>query len=173
MRGIALFLYYLIAKHLPSSESPIGFATKWLRAKLCAHVFDETGRYINIERGVFFGGGRGIEIGDYSGIGLAARIQGPLTMGKYVMMGPEVIIYTHNHRTDRTDKPMMWQGVTPAQRVQIDDDVWIGARAIILPGVHIGRGAIISAGAVVTKDVAAYTIVGGVPAKPIRQRTNS
>jgi acetyltransferase-like isoleucine patch superfamily enzyme len=85
------------------------------------------------------------------------------------MMGPDVKIMTRNHAFDSLDCPMNLQGDTFLP-VIVGDDVWIGANAIILPGVTIERGAVIAAGAVVTKDVAAYGIVGGVPARPIGSR---
>jgi len=86
------------------------------------------------------------------------------------MMGPDVMIYTQNHRFDRIDIPMIEQGNTEPKPVVIEDDVWIAARSIILPGVTIGKGAVIAAGAVVTKDVPPYTVVGGVPARKIKLR---
>ena len=92
---------------------------------------------------------------------------GDITIGENVMMGPEVVIYQQNHRYDNLDIPMGEQGYTPMESVIIGNDVWIGRRVMIMPGVHIGDGAIIGAGAVVTKDVAPYSIVGGVPAKVI------
>lgn len=86
------------------------------------------------------------------------------------MMGTDVIIITRNHRFDRTDIPMMEQGFEEERPVYIGNDVWIGDRVLILPGVHIGDGSIIAAGAVVTKDVPPYSIVAGVPARKIRDR---
>ena len=88
------------------------------------------------------------------------------------MMGPEVVIYTSQHEFGRTDIPMQQQGKTPTMPVTIGNDVWIGRRAIIMPGVTIGNGAIIGAGAIVTKDVPDYSVVGGVPAKVIKMRGN-
>lgn len=85
-------------------------------------------------------------------------------------MGPDVRIITINHKTERTDIPMKGQGVLSPQKVTICDDVWIGARVIILPGVTIGKGSIIGAGAVVTKDVPEYAVMGGVPARVIKFR---
>ena len=85
-------------------------------------------------------------------------------------MGTDVTIITRNHRFDRTDIPMMEQGFEEERPVYIGNDVWIGDRVLILPGVHIGDGSIIAAGAVVTKDVPPYSIVAGVPAKKIRDR---
>lgn len=65
---------------------------------------------------------------------------------------------------------MCQQGSLPKQKVTIGNDVWIGTRVVILPGVHIGNGSIIAAGAVVSKDVPKYAVVGGVPAKVIKYR---
>lgn len=167
---IAQLLYYSIGIHLPESDRPFNFKAKEFRRACVKQLFNYVGKEVNIEKGVTFGRGSDISIGDYSGIGIDARVQGPLKIGKNVMMGPEVIIYTHNHKFDRKDIPMIAQGVSEAKEVVIDDDVWIGARVIILPGVHIHQGAIVSAGAVVTKDVEAFQIVGGVPAKVIKSR---
>lgn len=111
-----------------------------------------------------------MEIGDRSGVGINARINGKVIIGKDVMMGPECTIYTQNHLFDRLDIPMNKQGVSVEKPVIIGDDVWIGGRVTILPGVHIGNGAIIGAGAVVTKDVPDYAIVGGNPAKILKYR---
>jgi maltose O-acetyltransferase len=168
--NIAQLLYYSIGIHMPESDRPFNFKAKLFRRACVKRLFSYVGKEVNIEKGVIFGSGKGIEIDDYSGIGIDARVQGPLKIGKNVMMGPEVIIYTHNHNFDRLDIPMIAQGISEAKEVIIEDDVWIGARVIILPGVRIKQGAIISAGAVVTKNVEAYSIVGGVPAKVIKSR---
>ncbi len=170
MRHLSLLLYYMIARYLPSSEAPISFGGKFIRGTLCKFIFSHVGRQVNIEKGVYFGSGRNIRIGNRSGIGKRANIQGPLIIGDCVMMGPEVMIYTRNHESSQTNIPMIDQGETDAQEVTIGNDVWIGARVIILPGVSIGDGCIIGAGSVVTKNIPPYSIVGGVPAKIIKSR---
>lgn len=170
LKSLALVLYYGIGKKLPESQAKISLGAKGFRAFLCRFIFDHVGQKVNIEKNVFFGGGREITIGDYSGIGINARIQGPLDIGQHVMMGPEVIIYTRGHNYQDITKPMMTQGDSNPKKVIIEDDVWIGARAVILPGVTIGKGSIIGACALVTKDVLPYSIVGGVPAKVIGNR---
>lgn len=170
MKKVYLGVYYLIGKKMPESDSVISIGAKRFRRFLCKHIFEYASSTCNIEKGVFFGNGSNITIGEYSGIGLNARIQGPLIIGDNVMMGPDVIIYTKNHETSRTDIPMMKQGVTTPKKVIIEDDVWIGARVIILPGVTIKKGSIIAAGSVITKDVECYTVVGGVPGKKIKSR---
>jgi maltose O-acetyltransferase len=93
-----------------------------------------------------------------------------VTIGRDVMMGPGVILLTRNHRFDRLDAPMRLQGGAEERPVVIGDDVWIGTRAIVLPGVTVGDGAIIAAGAVVTAPVPSRAIVGGNPARIIRYR---
>ena len=85
-------------------------------------------------------------------------------------MGPRVVIYGRDHIFARTDIPMMDQGMSPFAPIVIEDDVWVGAAAIILKGIRIGKGAIVTAGAVVTDDVPHHSIVGGVPARVIGSR---
>lgn len=84
-------------------------------------------------------------------------------------MGPDVSVLTHTHNIERTDIPMGQQGMR-VYEVVIGNDVWIGMRVIIMPGVKVGNGVVIGAGAVVTKDVPDYAIVGGVPARIIKFR---
>jgi len=169
-RTISLVLYYGIAKKLPESQATISLGARGFRGFLCENIFKSVGKNVNIEKNVFFGGGRDIVIGDESGIGTNAKIQGPLDIGKYVMMGPDVVIYTRNHNYTDLKTPMVHQGDSNPKKVVIKDDVWIGARVVILPGVTIGEGSIIGACALVTKDVKPYSIVGGVPAIVIGNR---
>lgn len=167
---LCLFLYYFIARHLPGSDVPYSLGAKGIRRVICRGLFKKAGKNINVEHGAFFASGRDIEIGDFSGLGLHCRVSGPLKIGSHVMMGPDVLIYTQNHAFDRTDIPMMEQGISEKREVVIGNDVWIGARAILLPGITVGEGAIIAAGAVVTKDVPPFAIVGGNPARVIKSR---
>lgn len=122
----------------------------------------------NIEHGARFA--IGCELGDYSGIGVDCFLHGKVKIGNDVIRGPECVFYTVNHRTDRIDVPIRVQGHLPEQPITVGDDVWIGTRVTVLPGVHIGSHSIIAAGAVVTKDVPEYAIVGGVPAKVLKIR---
>jgi maltose O-acetyltransferase len=124
----------------------------------------------NIERGAFVGSGTHISIGHRSSIGVNASIHGPLSIGANVMMGPDVRIYALSHSTASSEIPMIDQGFDEPRPVIIEDDVWIGARAIVLPGVQIGRSSIIGAGAVVTKSVPAFSLAAGNPARVVRHR---
>ncbi len=94
---------------------------------------------------------------------------GEITIGSDVLIGPGVIMRSSNHAFKDSTKPIREQGHI-AGRITIEDDVWIGAGAIILPDVKIGRGAIVAAGAVVSKDIEAKSIFGGVPARFIKER---
>lgn len=102
-------------------------------------------------------------IGEYSII----RGQGGVQIGDRVYTSPFTQIIAVNHVFDDPSRPFVEQGIT-AQGIVIEDDVWLGAGAIITDGVKVGKGAVVAAGAVVTKDVPAHTVVGGVPAKPIK-----
>lgn len=115
----------------------------------------------------------GIELGDNSGFGEGSIIGGNTIVGKNVMIGRELITIPRNHKTDRTDIPMIEQGFTKATKIRIDDDVWVGDRVTILPGVHVHSHSVIAAGAVVTKDVPEYAVVGGVPARVIKYRNEN
>jgi acetyltransferase-like isoleucine patch superfamily enzyme len=107
--------------------------------------------------------GRDSLIGEYSVI----RGQGGVQIGDRVYTSPFTQIIAVNHVFDDPNRPFVDQGIT-AEGIVIEDDVWLGAGAIITDGVKVGKGAVIAAGAVVTKDVAPHTVVGGVPAKPIK-----
>jgi maltose O-acetyltransferase len=129
---------------------------------------------VNVEHGAYFGSGHLVEIGNNSGIGVSCHVPADIRIGNDVMMGPEVLIIgrNQNHRFDYVGIPMRLQGYEDAPPVVIEDDVWIGARVIVLPGIRIGSGAVIGAGAVVTKDVPPYAVCVGNPARVIRFRNN-
>ncbi|UJH67021.1 acyltransferase [Muricauda sp. SCSIO 65647] len=128
------------------------------------------GKNVNIEQKARFGFGQNIEIGNNSGIGVNSLLPPNTIIGNDVMMAPDCIIYASNHNFSDLDRPMRVQGHTPPLQTIIDDDVWIGGRVIILPGKKIGKGVIIAAGSVVTKNLEPYGIYGGNPAKLIKSR---
>lgn len=111
----------------------------------------------------------GIKIGHDSLIGeyTVIRGQGGVQIGDRVFTSPFTQIIAVNHVFDDPSRPFIEQGIT-AEGIAIEDDVWLGAGAIITDGVRVGRGAVVAAGAVVTKDVPPHTVVGGVPAKVIK-----
>ena len=171
MRYIAFILYRVIAIHLPRSSTPfVGSFSKKVRAWLVKFMFKQVGKNINIEKGARFGFGTDVVIGDNSGIGANASIPQSIVIGKDVMMAPDCLILASNHKFDDLSRPMNQQGMTAPETVEIGNDVWIGSRVIIMPGIKIGDGVIIAAGSVATKDLESYGIYGGVPAKLIKSR---
>jgi acetyltransferase-like isoleucine patch superfamily enzyme len=165
--GIQLLIYvtnYVVA-HVPSFT----LRHLWYRRALGIELGDRAG--VHLGAYIWFWGPRDIRryavrIGRNSRINrdCTLDLRSGLTIGDNVSVSPEVMILggTHNPNDPRFDP-------VPGE-VVIEDHVWIGTRAMILPGVTVGRGAVIAAGSVVTKDVAPLTIVGGVPAKPIGMR---
>jgi acetyltransferase-like isoleucine patch superfamily enzyme len=111
----------------------------------------------------------GIKIGRESLIGeyTVIRGQGGVSIGDRVYTSPFTQILAVNHVFEDPLRPFVDQGIS-AQGITIEDDVWLGAGAIVTDGVRVGKGAVVAAGAVVTKDVAPHTVVGGIPAKPIK-----
>jgi len=109
-----------------------------------------------------------VTIGDHTRIGIHSTVIGPVSIGNHVNLAQGITVTALNHNFSDADKRIDEQGVS-TQPVTIADDVWIGANAVVLPGVTIGRHCVIAAGAVVTKDVPDNTLVGGVPAKVIKK----
>ena len=115
-----------------------------------------------------------ISIGDGTAINNRTILsgRGGITIGDNVLVGYETIIMTSTWNFQDPEVPVKLQGMT-TKPVVIGNDVWLGARVIIVPGVTIGDGAVVGAGAVVTKDVPPYTVVAGVPARKIGLRDNA
>ncbi len=164
----AYMVYMLIARHLPSSSSCISLGGGKIRKWCVEHFVAEVGNDVNIEREAIIS--KKIHIGNGSGIGEYSKIQGETYIGDYVMMGPECNIWTINHMTADINIPMCKQGSKKEEPVYIGNDVWIGSRVTILPGVKIGDVVIIGACSVVTKNIQDYAVVGGNPARIIKMR---
>ncbi len=162
-------LYYLLARHLPGNYTPYGFMSKTIREITCKHIFKKFGNNVDIGNKVVFFNSKYSEIGSNSGIGAWSEI-GTVKIGNYVMMGTHCLLISQNHRFEDCNIPICQQGFQKDQPIVIEDNVWIGSRVIILPGVIVSKGAIIGAGSVVTNHVQPYTIVCGNPAKVVRKR---
>lgn len=168
-------LYYGIAKQLPKSTMPVlGKMSLGFRRWCCSHMFAECGKGLNVEQGAYLGSGKDIRAGNYVGFGQRFVLHNRLlTVDDYVMIGEDSMFLGSGHGYARTDIPIGQQESKEKTPLKIENDVWIGARAIILPGCkHIGHGAIVGAGAVVAKDVPDFAIVGGNPARVIKYRVN-
>lgn len=140
---------------------------KWYFSKILGQV----GRKTRINAHLLISQPEKVTVGDNTFIGDNVRIYATekVVIGRNVLIAAEVILITTNHRYAEMDRPINMQGFEDLP-ITIRDNVWIGYRAIILPGVTIGTGAVIAAGAVVTKDVPEYSVAGGIPAKVIRNR---
>lgn len=138
-RALGRFLFVFASK-LPESTSPVNFGAKRFRALCGRLIMKSCGENVNIEKGTFFASDT--SLGNKSGIGAFSIISNTTVIGNNVMMARECIINPSNYKMDDISRPMNQQGFEPVRPVIIDDDVWIGSRAIILPGVHIYRGGV-------------------------------
>ena len=140
--------------------------------------FASCGKKVRVGQRSSFSGIENISIGNHTSLGSDTRIlttRAKVKIGSYVMFGPGVTIVSGDHRIDVVGKYM--SEIEDSDKrpehdrdVVIEDDVWVGTGAIILKGVTVGSGSVIGAGALVTKDVQPYAIVGGVPAKVLKFR---
>lgn len=155
---------------MPSQYFPLGKISCKLRFILWKRILKSNiGTNVKIQSGVLVGKFADIKIGSNVAINENSRLRN-VDIGNYVLIAPEVYILHSGHGYSIKDIPMYDQGETHYAKTIIEDDVWIGARSLILPGRKIGRGSIVAAGSVVTKDVEPYSIVGGNPAKVIKLR---
>lgn len=167
---ICYLLYTTIAKRLPGEGLPSRWCSRLRVALLKGWVIRRIGRESGVDDQVLFTGNRSIEAGDHVGFGKGCRIHaaGGIRIGTHVMIAPYVSLITSNHRyVTQFARADNYDELKP---IVIGDDVWIGERAIVLPGVTIGRGAIIGAGAVVARDVPDCAVVAGNPARVVKFR---
>jgi acetyltransferase-like isoleucine patch superfamily enzyme len=134
--------------------------------------FKSVGKYFTICDTTSIFKKHSVSISDYVFIGVKAHFYANVQIGHFTMISSYVAIIGGDHRFDVVGVPIRFTGREGMEELLtiIEDDVWIGHGCIIIAGVKIGRGAVVAAGAVVTKDVPPYTVVGGVPAKLIRYR---
>lgn len=163
-------LYYVFAQFIPMHPFPgwkIGYT---LRAFLCKKTLSFCGEDIVCKNRCYFGKGDRLSVGHRSQLGQSARLNGKITLGNDVIMGPDVVMMATSHAYAKVDIPINLQGEAPERAIEIGNDVWIGTRVIILPGVSIGSHSIIGAGAVVAQSFPEYSVIGGNPAKLIKGR---
>ena len=155
---VTAYSYNSLLTHIPAH---------WIRSSYLRMLLSKFGRHTNIQMRCRFLNGRRVSLGGHNVINFGCLLDGRkfnITTGDNVSMGPEATILTLGH------DPQSPECEDNGGDVVIGDRVWIGYRALIMPGVTIGEGAVVAAGAVVTKDVEPFTIVGGVPAKKIGDR---
>jgi maltose O-acetyltransferase len=171
MKQLLLFVYYAFLQYLPMQPMP-GFKFYYkIRYWVVKHLLAECGIDVIVKNKCYFGNGSKLKVGNYSQMGQNARLNGPITLGNYIMMGPDVVMMAITHDVSDLAK-LMLDPTNPSieKPIIIGNNVWIGTRVIIMPGVSIGDNSIIGAGAVVTKSFPANSIIGGVPAQFIKER---
>ncbi|MDN5849706.1 MAG: acyltransferase, partial [Nitrococcus sp.] len=135
--------------------------------RLLKHLGEDTSlaRYLQIKTP------EKVSIGSHCAIAQGTQIggSGGVTIGDWVLFGPDVKIWADNHRFDDPDRPCLRQGLE-YKPVVIEDDVWLGANVFVAPGVTIGKGAIVSAGTVVNKSIPPYAQVAGNPGRVVGWR---
>lgn len=167
-----LVLYYAFLRNLPDGYDHPAF--QWcnrLRTWACRRLFESCGPGVDVHRRAAFGLGKRIKVGAHANLGVNVYIngRGGVTIGENVLMGPDVIIYTGTHTLGDSETPVQRQQMRYAP-VTIGDDVWLGARVVVLPGVTIGRGCVVGANSVVTRRLPPYAVAFGVPAQVLRKR---
>lgn len=169
MYKIKLFIYYIFISKLPNSRFSNFFRKirNWYVCDILKIMKRHNENYF--EDNIYIGNGKNLTIGEFCHINENVFIQGA-NIGNHVMIAPNVSILNSTHNYQNIDLPMIMQGEVKGLNPIIEDDVWIGRNAVIMPNIKIGKGSIIGAGAIVTKDVEPYSIVGGVPAKLIKKR---
>lgn len=166
-RKLFYVIYNLIAKQLPRTYMPYSLGSGHIRNLIVKNFIDKCGTNLKIQTNVLIS--PYVEIGNNVQINENVRIRSNVKIGDNVLIAPNVQLISINHEYKDVTIPIKDQGEIKG-KIDIADDVWIGTSAIILPDVKLARGAIIGAGAVVTKDVPEYAIVGGNPAQIIKYR---
>lgn len=166
-------IYYTVCYGLPSKKIPVvGKICSYIRGRVLNWINPNIARGCYIGRKVYLGNITNIFIPASSGLGNNFRMQNVcLHIGNDVMCAEDVLIIGGGHIFTSKDIPIKYQGNLPKTSLTIEDDVWIGARVVIVAkNTTIGRGAIIGAGAVISKDIPPYAIVAGNPARVIKYR---
>lgn len=170
MRQFVVVLYELAMRIVFSCPRFRGF--NWLKSLFLRAAGAKVGKRVVFYPQVWIAPPFGVEIGDDVDLakGVLIAASGCVVIGERTLIGYDTKIISANHVIPPNQGQIFGAGHSK-EKVIIGSDVWIGANCVILPGVEVGVGAIIGAGAVVTKDVPAYAIVAGVPAKIVRYRT--
>ena len=169
MRKIQLIIYYLIISKLPHSRYGMVFNTIrcWYLSNVLKIMKRDRKNYF--ENNIYIGDATKVTIGQHCHINENSFLQG-VTIGDHVLIAPNVSILNSGHEYGNRTLPIILQGDTPQENPVIEDNVWIGRNVVIMPNIRVEEGSVVGAGAVVTKDVKSFTVVGGVPAKFIKER---
>lgn len=154
-----------VGKALPKSYHPFGkLLGRNFRNWCTKGIAKEVGKNINVEKGASIQ--PGVILKDGANVGVDCLIGQNATIGKNVIMAPECQIYTRNKKYIKEEK--RFGGYDKVKPVIIGDNCWLGTRVLIMPGVEIGEGCVIAAGAVVSKSMPPYSVVAGNPARAVK-----
>jgi len=167
LRMTAFLLYNLFGRFLPRTTMPYSMGSKKIRFFLVKNFITSCGKNLTVETGALIS--PKVHIGNNCLIGENCIIRGEVIIGDDVLLAQNVSLIAFNHHYSRTDVPIRLQGES-FEPIKIGNDVWIGINVVVTAGVTVGSHAIVAAGAVVTKDVPDWGIVGGIPAKVIKYR---
>jgi acetyltransferase-like isoleucine patch superfamily enzyme len=158
------FLIFLLPRHK---------LFNYIKSNFLRLLGSKIGRGITYYPGIKLSPGNRLILGDHVDLawGVLITTSGGVSIGDRTLVGYNTQIFSANHKVPSRPLKIFDSGHVK-QKVTIENDVWIGAGCIILPGVKIGEGAVVAAGSVVTKEVSPFTYVGGVPAKFIKERHN-
>lgn len=167
---LKIIFYYVFLSKLPSARFTSVFSNwrVWYFQNVLK-IMSKNGNPSMIGNNVYIAKGNKVTFGSGCRINENVYIE-KVNIGNDVLIAPNVSLLSRMHEFSRTDIPMSLQGYREEKTITIDDDVWLGRNVIVMPGVTIGKGAIVAANAVVTKDVGELEIVGGVPASFISSR---
>lgn len=167
---IKIIFYYAFLSKLPSARFTRIFSNwrVWYFTNMLK-IMKKGGNPAMIGNNVYIAKGNKLLLGSGCRINENVHLE-KVTIGNDVLIAPHVAILSRMHEFSRLDIPMSLQGYQEEKLVTIGDDVWLGRNVVVMPGVTIGNGAIVAAGAIVTKDIPEYAIAAGVPAKVIKFR---
>lgn len=147
-----------------------------IRGRYWKLLIKSMGKAVEIEAGFMVRNARHISMGNHIFLNHSVELDaewGNIAIGNHVMIGQNTLLTTARHNFEEMDIKIMFQGLKQSTVIEVGNDVWIGANVTILPDVRIGNGAVVGAGAVVTKDVPDFAVVAGVPAKIIKFRNKT
>lgn len=168
-KTLFLALYYSIAYHLPNYSFPLGRQFNRIRIGLLRNIIP-VGKDCRIMRKVYIGDGNNVSIGDNCRINESTRLDN-VKIGNNVLIARESIILGKMHEFADVELPVSQQGEREVKTTIIEDDVWLGLRVIVLPGVTLRTGSIIGAAALVNRSTETFGIYAGIPARLIKKRT--
>ena len=169
-QNIRLLVYYLLLRWLPNRNAHGGAIYDNLRYWCCRLLFRKCGYPVQIQHYAHFGKGDKISIGNNSDLGTNCFVVGEVNIGNNVKMAFDIFITSMNRNFSKTDRTIWADGNRPIAPVTIHDDVFLGARSIVLAGVTIGEHVVVGAGSVVSKDVPSWCVVAGNPAQIVKWR---